>query len=719
LEPMPNPLSSNDDEVVNFDLQRYVGAIRKYAWVIVALVAVFVTLAVVYTSRLPRVYEATASVQIEPRLPDLLGRGQEILAVGAGGASTPEYYRSQREVLRSYQLVRRTVESNDLHLKLTTEREREGKPADAVYDLATRRLSLNLQIKYPEQNRIMYVTVRGHDPQLAADIANAHVATYEAYSRGLVSTDTQKASRWLQTEFDTAEKALRISESKLYEFQKENGLIGVSLEDKQSLVASNISVYTARFNEAKARRIELNARLERLRQASTKSIAESPILAMSPNAAIGTLQSQYYADRSKFLDVQKDFGPKTNEYITQKAKVDELQAALESEVRREVAAATEEYQAVVATERALAVEVERYKAEALDLGPKIVAYNDLVRKKKGDEDKYNILVARLSTSDMTSRIDQVNVRQLDAARIPVEPVSPSMRTNVVVAASLSLVLGIGLALLLSFFDRSVKSVEDAQAAAGAPVLGIIPILAQSDLPSDDEKARDLFVHEHPASRVAECCRSLRTNIEFSGGDRPLKTLVVSSANPREGKTTTVIYLGTTMAQSGQRVLMIDTDMRRPRLHASTGVPRQRGLSNLIVGDEAVDDVIKSTEIPNLFVLPCGPLPPNPVELLMTKRFTVVLEELGKRFDRIILDSPPLQAVTDAVVLSKQTDGVIMVMRAGKTLRDEASRSVRQIRNVNGTVLGVILNEFDIENRRGYRYTYYGYGDQMKEADVSA
>jgi succinoglycan biosynthesis transport protein ExoP len=265
----------------------------------------------------------------------------------------------------------------------------------------------------------------------------------------------------------------------------------------------------------------------------------------------------------------------------------------------------------------------------------------------------------------------------------------------------------------------VKSVEDAQAAAGAPVLGIIPILAQSDLPRDDEKARDLFVHEHPASRVAECCRSLRTNIVFSGGDRPLKTLVVSSANPREGKTTTVIYLGTTMAQSGQKVLMVDTDMRRPRLHASTGVPRQRGLSNLIVGDEAVDDVIKSTEIPNLFVLPCGPLPPNPVELLMTKRFTVVLEELGKRFDRIILDSPPLQAVTDAVVLSKQTDGVIMVMRAGKTLRDEASRSVRQIRSVNGTILGVILNEFDIENRRGYRYTYYGYGDQMKEADASA
>src|SRR5678815_2348771 len=147
----------------------------------------------------------------------------------------------------------------------------------------------------------------------------------------------------------------------------------------------------------------------------------------------------------------------------------------------------------------------------------------------------------------------------------------------------------------------------------------------------------MYVHENPKSSIAECCRSLRTNIMFSAADQQIKTIVVCSANPREGKTTTVIYLGTTMAQSGQRVLLVDTDMRRPRLHASTGVPRQHGLSNLILGDENYDDVIKPTDIPNLFVLPCGPLPPNPAELVMTHRFENVLAKLSQRFDRIILD----------------------------------------------------------------------------------
>jgi capsular exopolysaccharide synthesis family protein len=192
-------------------------------------------------------------------------------------------------------------------------------------------------------------------------------------------------------------------------------------------------------------------------------------------------------------------------------------------------------------------------------------------------------------------------------------------------------------------------------------------------------------------------------------------VVVCSANKGEGKTTSAIYLGTTMAQSNQRVLLIDTDMRRPRLHNALGAQRQHGLTNLILGEDRYDEVIKPTDIPNLFLLPCGPLPPNPAELLMSKRFETVLGELGNRFDRIILDTPPLP-YTDAVVLSKLTDGVILVVRAGKTLRDELKRSVRTFREVGGTTLGVIVNELD--RREGeasyYYYSYYGYNQRDED-----
>jgi capsular exopolysaccharide synthesis family protein len=274
----------------------------------------------------------------------------------------------------------------------------------------------------------------------------------------------------------------------------------------------------------------------------------------------------------------------------------------------------------------------------------------MLRRKKSAEDRYNLVRNKLSTSEMSYRMDgnydSSNVHRLDPALVPTVPVSPRLRVNVAAAVVLGLFLGLSLVFLIVFFDRSIKTTADAQQATGAPVLGVIPLIANANI-EGGESERDLYVHKQPASAVAECARSLRTNIMFSSADRQLKTIMVSSANPREGKTTSVIYLGTTMAQSGQRVLLVDTDMRRPRLHASLGVARQTGLSNLIVGDKEFDEVIKTTDIPNLFLLPCGPLPPNPAELLMSHKFQAVLAELGKRFDRVIFDSPPLQLVTEA------------------------------------------------------------------------
>jgi capsular exopolysaccharide synthesis family protein len=317
---------------------------------------------------------------------------------------------------------------------------------------------------------------------------------------------------------------------------------------------------------------------------------------------------------------------------------------------------------------------------------------------------------------MNRNTDTTNVHPLDPALVPTNPVYPVLRTNIVTAVVLSFLLGLGLVFVLVLFDRSIKSTRDATQATGAPLLGIIPMLDESELAEATDNNRDLYVHRNPGSRIAECCRSLRTNIMFSAADRVLKTIVVSSANPREGKTTSVIYLGTTFAQSGQRVLLVDTDMRRPRLHASTDVSRQTGLTNLILGEHNYDEFIKKTEIPNLFVLPCGPLPPNPAELLMSQRFQNVLAELTSRFDRVILDSPPLGMVTDAVVLSKKTDGAILIVKAGATLREDIKRSARQIRSVNGTIFGVIVNAIEPDHRDGYYYSYYGYSEKPADPE---
>ena len=715
-----NKETDDDDPVLGLDFRRYLDTLRKYAWAVLAIMALAIAAAVVYTNRQPKIYSAQASIQIEPRIPDLLGQGQEILT-GVATAGTNDYYKQQKQVLGSYRLIRQTVETHRLYNLLLPDQAREGRKIEDLIEETTSYVRGMIAIRYPDQNRIFYVNVLNQDPQLAAKIANAHVSTYVDYAKGLLSTDTKQASNALSTEFDSVEEKLRDAESALYKFQKDNDLLAVTLEERQSIVSSGITTYTQKLNETRARRIELAARLDRMRKAANADVLTSPILLIGDTRDSGSfddLRAQYYSERNKFIELEKEVGPKNPQYQMQKAKIDDIYSALESESKRMLGGLEEQYQAVLSTETALKNEVDKATQESLALGPKVVEYNELLRRKKSTEDRYNILRSRLSTSELTDRmnrqIDSTNVRPLDPALVPTAPVHPSLKKNVVAASIIALFLGLGLVLLIVVFDRSIKSATDATNATSAPLLGIIPMIEESESGGDNDNSRDLYVHRNPGSRVAECCRSLRTNIMFSAADRVLKTLVVSSANPREGKTTTVIYLGTTMAQSGQRVLLIDTDMRRPRLHASTGVSRKTGLTNLIVGDHSIDDVIKTTEIPNLFVLPCGPLPPNPAELLMTQRFQTVLAELGERFDRIILDSPPLQVVTDAVVLSKHTDGVILVAKAGKTLREELRRSAKHVRNVNGKIFGTILNAIEPDKRSGYYYSYYGYTEKSPE-----
>ncbi len=718
--PIPEPTtpSSEADAALGFDVGRYLRALRRYVWLVIALVAVAITGAVWYTHRQPKIYEATASVQIEPRMADLLGQGNE-MSVGGGGGASAEYYRQQKQVLGSLKLLRETVVAKNLETSFLNEQERSQMTLDQQHDLAAIRLRKSLEVRYPEQNRIMYVVVSSSDPKLAQDIANQHVATFDAYSRGLLTTGTQQASTALSTEFVAAEKALREAESAIYQYQKDNDLLAVSMEDRQSLLSSKIVNFSGRQDTAHSRSKELSARLEILRKLATSSeVLDSPILAMGNASAFDALRAQYYTEQNRFDEIAREVGPKTIEYAKAKTRVESLRQTLEGEAKRVVGAAENEFQAALKFERDMGSEVERYKKEALELGPKTVAYNALHRARKSAEDKYNILVNRLSTSEMSGRLNKsvdTNVRPLDSAQLPTTPVSPNVRVNITLAASLALVFGFGFVFLIVFLDRSIKSAEDAQNSAGAAVLGIVPVA--DVVAAASPRGRDLYVFDHPKSQVAEACRSLRTNLMFSGADRKFKTLVVSSANPREGKTTLVLYLGTTMAQSGQRVLLVDSDMRRPRLHVPTGIPKGIGLSNLIVGDESYDTAIKSTEVPNLFVLPCGPLPPNPAELLMSKRFDTVLAELSSRFDMVIFDSPPLGAVTDAVVLSRQTDGLVLVVHASKTLRDEVKRAARQIRDVNGQIIGVILNQLDAKDRRYGYYNYYGYGDS-KEAKAS-
>jgi succinoglycan biosynthesis transport protein ExoP len=232
--------------------------------------------------------------------------------------------------------------------------------------------------------------------------------------------------------------------------------------------------------------------------------------------------------------------------------------------------------------------------------------------------------------------------------------------------------------------------------------------------------KDLFVLENPKSSVAECIRSIRTNILFKSAERPIRNILITSPAPQEGKTTVGISLAITMAQSGNRTLIVDTDMRRPRVHKAFNIPNTSGISSAILGIESLSQAIVPSGVENLEVLPCGPIPPNPAEILHTKRFVEIVGELSLKYDRIVFDSPPVVAVTDAVILSTICDGVLIVIRPLSTLKSAARQAKKQILDVGGNIVGVVFNDLDLENRQyGYYHYYYsrkyGYYSRYEDA----
>jgi capsular exopolysaccharide synthesis family protein len=345
---------------------------------------------------------------------------------------------------------------------------------------------------------------------------------------------------------------------------------------------------------------------------------------------------------------------------------------------------------------------------------KEIEYQKLLREAENNQRLYDLVLKRLKELELSGLLRTSNVRVLDPALPNPVPVRPNTRSAAILFTLMGLLAGMGLVVGLEFLNASIASRSDVEDRLKLNFLGIMPPLAL-----EDGSPADLYIHRHPRSMQAEACRALRTNLLFMSPDKPFRTVVVSSAGPAEGKSTAVINLGVVMAQTGTRVLLMDTDLRRPRLHRTFGLPDDMGVSSLVVGQGTLEGAIKSTDVPNLFVLPCGPLPPNPAELLHTQAFAELLRKLQERFDCILLDSPPLGPVSDALVLSKQADGILLVLKAGSTHREHARRAIRSLRDVKAHIIGALLNHVRLEDAR-YKseyaaYNYYrAYGGERDE-----
>ena len=354
----------------------------------------------------------------------------------------------------------------------------------------------------------------------------------------------------------------------------------------------------------------------------------------------------------------------------------------------------------------LAVETQNM----INLNKKSAQYTILKREVDSNREIYETLVKRAKETGVSEQLEATNIRVIDPAEVPDTPIKPNKKNNIILACIISLMLGMAAAFFIEYIDNTIKDPDDVTVYLSLPFLGYVPS-AKKEARTEDEI--DLIVHQKPRSVISEAYRSIRTSILFAFADKPAKIILMTSSNLQEGKTSASINLGTTMANTGEKVLIVDGDLRCSRLHKSFGAQKENGLSDYLVGNITLEAAIKPTNIENLSLLTAGSTPPNPAELLHSGKMKAFMEEIKKRFDRVIIDAPPILTVTDASILANIVDGVIMLVRCGKVPIEVVLRAKQKLQGSKANILGVLLNNVDYGKENYYYYYYYSEDEKKK------
>jgi capsular exopolysaccharide synthesis family protein len=714
------------------NVMRYLRAFWRRKWVVLGVAVLITGLAALQTLRKPKVYAASTSLIIDVTAPRVLDNDVKEL-MGDERSNywfNKEYYATQNQVITSRAVATRVVDKLGLQhdaafLGLSHLDEKTRQQAMQGMDAAGL-LQSRISVLPVRDSRVVNIAVEDLDPQRAALLANEVAQAYMAENLALRLRTTENATQWLEERKVELERASQASELALYDFKKNAEMLSVSPETKKSSVSERITTYEATLTQVRTKIAALQGRVEAIRQLQKSSQPGDETWAEAvpgpSDPAIQEYKRRYVEQRAVCVELNERYLPEHPKMLECASKLTVVREDFVRSLTNVVRKAETELAQAVAEEKNLVRMLAVAQDESFQLGRRQIEFERMNREAENNRRLYESVLRRLKDIELSGLLRTTNVRVLDPARPSFAPIKPDVRRSVLMALLFGLVAGCGVVVLLEMLENTVSSQADVEERLGLAFLGFVPrVEGKAESPGE----RDLYVHRQPKSSVAECCRAIRTNLLFMSPDKPFKTLVVTSSGPQEGKSTTCIFLGVAMAQSGNRVLLLDTDMRRPRLHKAFGVPNDVGISSLVVGEGTLDKAVKSTEVPNLFVLPCGPIPPNPAELLHTQAFADLLKAAGERFDRIVLDSPPLNAVSDSAVLATRADGVVLVLRAGKTNREAARRALRSLADVQAQMYGAILNDLDVMDVRyrdtylGYRGYYGHYGEETKDGVASS
>lgn len=719
------PPAAEGEEGSGLDVREYLRVLWSYKWLILGVTAAIGTAVIFWTLRQPKIYQASCTIEYDPNQTTPLGREVEDVANPAGSwFMNREFFATQNRIISSRTVAERVVRANPRIFDLRDDVPPDQLDADEVA-LAAASLQARLTVEPVEDTRIVAIRVTDESAAHAATLANSVADEYIAKTMEDRAGSTVNALQWLGTQLDNLRTQLDTSELALHRFKEEHNILSVSMEDRQNLVASDIQHHNTKLQEARSRRRELEARLARIRALANGDDVEAAAAAFPENEALSGLRAELRTKVAEQESLARRYGPNHQTMQTLAGQIAALRDQMRAELQGLLHAAEADVDEVRRIENGHRADLDEAHQAGIELNLREIEYSRLNRARENNSKLYNLVLERTTETDLTRMFHAQTARLVDRALEPEAPISPHFATNVAGGLGAGLALGLAFAFLLGRLDRRLKSVSDVE-HTGLTILGILPRIEEgqeaqpvhakgngkrrrrAQAPAAAGANRDLFVHTHPMSAAAECCRTIRTNLTFMSADEPIRAMVVTSASPREGKTTVTANIAISLAQSGKRVLLVDTDLRRPRIHRAFGVSGARGVTSVIVGEARLTDVVSPTDIPNLFVLACGPIPPNPSELLHSQRFGELVREALEHYDRVIFDSPPLGAVTDAAVLAPQLDATLVVVKAHETTRDALASALRQLRDVGANVAGGVLNDLD-PRRKGYGagdYYYY-------------
>jgi succinoglycan biosynthesis transport protein ExoP len=706
------------------DFLRVLQKRRKPFWGFFFAVVILVLLV---TFSLTPQYEGTTKLMIEKV------EGGELTGTYRGKSVDPEFYETQFQLLKSRAVARRVVDTLDLveNYDAFIGKTRGSLPPVRVLlprvkdfiksvrslvfprknqeaseeELVSRKEKLaetiteELTVRPVEGSRIINLSYFSPNPELAAMIANATARAYIEETLEMKLDATRRSLQWMTKKAEAEAIKLRKAEEDLQSYMKENNI--VTIEDRMTGTPEKLSEINIELVRAESRRKELEALYRQVRSAGNNYRAAETISAISSDPALREIRAAIVETEKSLMEMGNKFGPKHP--VMQKTRGDlrVLENKRIQEIQRIAQSIKNEYELALAHERNLRSLLEGTKTEALLLNEKFIQYGALKRVVDTNRQMYDALMLKLKEQSITQETQPINLWIVEKATVPLNPSKPWVAANLLMGLLIGALGGTALAFFLDYLDNTIKDPEEAEEAFGVPVLGTIQLWkkAAEDL--------DNIVLKEPHSPLVESYRSLRTAIQLSFPENPPKKILVTSSSMGEGKTTTSLNLALALAQSDSKVLLIECDLRKPRFHKVFKISNTKGLSNYLAG--ATDgQIIQKGPVPRLALIPSGPIPPNPSELLASNRMKNLIDSLSREFDFIICDSPPLLPVADTRLLGRLVDGVILVSKAGQTTYDLARRSLKMLNDIGARVLGLVINAHDVKKSGYYHQGYYDY-----------